>query len=140
MSDLPLIKRPSGGGVVVHYPEQLNYTLCVPLSLLTGESLLVFYRKLSEQLLKVLRKQNIEAELVRAKRQGYRMRRIETACEHFPAKYEILERGKKIIGSAQRKGRQALLQQSAVFRNTLNKEWFMRDMVSVLSQYYKLVG
>ena len=40
-------------------------------------------------------------------------------CFSYPAEYEIVVEGKKIVGSAQKRGKRALLQQGSIFvRNT----------------------
>lgn len=110
------IKRPTGGGLVHHVPGGITYSLIVPLSFLPSAQLVASYRWLSEQTVEALRAVGVEATLRQETLDSYQDKRHHEVCIKFPAKYEIVSpTGEKLIGSAQRKGRVSLLQQTQVF-------------------------
>jgi lipoate-protein ligase A len=111
-----ITKRPTGGGVVFHYPCQLSWSLFFPLVFFKYKSLLSFYYKISEIYLSVLQKNNIDSSFVHNKKKSFSEKRINDICLDFPAKYEIVNsKGQKLIGSAQKKTQNAFLQQNVLF-------------------------
>ncbi len=116
--------RPTGGGIVFHRPGDLTYALYVPLQSLpcvTGTMEDVFM-SLSQPLLDTLAQFGCKGSVhksTQAKRKG---RRCQNAmCFADVEGYEIQLDGKKILGQAQRKGRQVLLAQGT-FQNLPLKE------------------
>ena len=110
------VRRPTGGGIVHHQPGGITYSLIVPLSFLPSTNLVAAYRWLSEKAVSALRSVGVEAYLRQESLPEYQDKRHHEVCIDFPAKYEIVDAsGKKVIGSAQRKGRHSLLQQTQVF-------------------------
>ncbi|MEK6556970.1 MAG: hypothetical protein AABZ14_01540, partial [Candidatus Margulisiibacteriota bacterium] len=53
-SDMPCVRRPTGGGIVIHEPGGITYSLVVPLVHLVNHSLLAVYQEWSRQLCECL--------------------------------------------------------------------------------------
>ncbi|MDR2431427.1 MAG: hypothetical protein LBD99_04160 [Candidatus Margulisbacteria bacterium] len=103
--------RITGGGLVFHQPNELTYCLTAPLAVLP-QGLLPSCNFISEIFIKALKKIGINAELAaRSRFDGGYARDI---CFARPAKYEVVVNGKKLIGSAQKRGRRALLQHGSL--------------------------
>lgn len=110
------VKRPTGGGLVVHKPSDLSWTICLPVLILQKQSLLSFYYNLSKLYSDAFLSCGIKVELVKHSKNNYSEKRINDICEEFPAKYELVdESNKKVIGSAQKKTKTSLIQQNNLF-------------------------
>jgi lipoate-protein ligase A len=108
-----LVRRPTGGRAILH-TDELTYSVIGPQSdpRLAG-SVLESYRCLASALLKALHRLNIPAESHAAPST------IETTtkgpvCFEVPSNYEITVSGKKLIGSAQARRKEGLLQHGAL--------------------------
>lgn len=108
--NIELIKRITGGGMVLHQPGELTYALVIPLSFL-NQSLIGSYKYLSEIIIKALEKIGVSASL--ASRRGI-LRSNDNLCFARPVKYEILSGQKKLVGSAQKRGKFVLLQHGSI--------------------------
>jgi lipoate-protein ligase A len=110
------VRRPTGGGLVVHSPGNLSWSLFVPSKFLTEHSLLSFYYSLSLFYAEALRECGIVCQLTKLTKEEFQEKRINDVCINYPAKYELVdENGKKLIGSAQKKTKLALIQQNNLF-------------------------
>jgi lipoate-protein ligase A len=110
------VKRPTGGGLVHHVPGSITFSLVIPLEFLPSTQLVASYRWLSEKTVQALKVVGVEATLRKESLPEYQDKRHHDVCKTFPAKYEIVDRnGEKLVGSAQRKGRVSLLQQTQIF-------------------------
>jgi lipoyl(octanoyl) transferase len=105
----PLIRRPTGGGLVPHDADW-TYSLVVPPSdawyqLRAPES----YRRMHEWILAAFDRLDLPAELAHAKR-------IEAPGQCFVGaeQFDVLARGRKIAGAAQRRNRNGLLIQGSI--------------------------
>jgi len=103
------VRRPTGGRAILH-TDELTYSVIAPLSdpRLVG-GVLESYQRLSLALLKALHSLDIPAEthptyISAGNRVG------EPVCFEVPSNYEIVIQGKKIIGSAQARRKDAVLQ------------------------------
>jgi lipoate-protein ligase A len=130
---VPLIRRPTGGGIVFHQPGGVTYSLVIPLCFLPSAQLMASYRWLSEQTVKALMEVGVDAQLRQEGLFEYEDKRHHDVCIKFPAKYEIVdERGQKLVGSAQRKGRQSILQQTQIFGDVPTQ--FKETLASQMAQ------
>jgi lipoate-protein ligase A len=108
----PLIRRPTGGGIVPHDADW-TYSFAVPPdhewhSLAAIES----YRRVHEWIQAAFAKLKIETELAKAESGK---RKAETAgCFIGHEKFDLLWRGKKIAGAAQRRNKSGLLIQGSI--------------------------
>lgn len=108
-----LVRRPTGGRAILHIDE-VTYSVTAPLDdpILAG-SLLESYRKISAALVQVL---HILGIAVEADRQ-YDIadsQHLNPVCFETPSNYEITFRGKKLMGSAQARKYNGLLQHGSL--------------------------
>lgn len=108
---LDMVRRPTGGGAVLH-DREVTYSLVAREEdpLLSG-NILESYRKVSLGILAGLRRLGAEVEMApplrhQAPRSG--------ACFDEPAAYEILFWGRKLVGSAQVRRSGFILQQGSI--------------------------
>jgi lipoate-protein ligase A len=108
-----LVRRPTGGRAILH-TDELTYSVIGPLSepRLTG-SVLESYRCLAAALLKALHSLNIPAES-HAAPTATESTAKGPVCFEVPSNYEITVNGKKLIGSAQARRKEGLLQHGAL--------------------------
>ena len=131
-----VVKRPTGGGIVFHNTDEVTYSIVTGKDSLPG-GLIESYKSISRAVVLGLNKLGIKAELtvnseqwtvdsgqkaaclpkspdrIGGRRRKSRVR--ENLCFSYPAEYEIVVDGRKLVGSAQRRGRRALLQQGSIF-------------------------
>jgi lipoate-protein ligase A len=108
----PLIRRPTGGGIVPHDADW-TYSFIVPPnhewhSLAAIES----YRRIHEWIQGAFAKLKVETEL--AKAESGRRKAETSGCFVGHEKFDLLWRGKKIAGAAQRRNKSGLLIQGSV--------------------------
>lgn len=109
-----VVKRPTGGGIVFHNEAEITYSLVMPLSdPLLPKGLIQSYKIISEAVVSGLKSLGVAAE-VKATRDSRPAAR-DTLCFSYPAEYEIVADGRKLVGSAQKRSKQAVLQQGSVF-------------------------
>jgi lipoate-protein ligase A len=109
-----LVRRPTGGRAILH-TDELTYAVIGPAiePRLTG-SVLESYRRLSEALLAALHRLGVPAE---ARAQPQMMGSSEEkgpVCFEVPSNYEITVGGKKLIGSAQARRKDGVLQHGSL--------------------------
>lgn len=132
-STIPCVRRPTGGGMVIHEPGGLTYSLIVPLARLPQHSLLAIYREWSQGLCECLRDAGLACNLQQQERMVYHEKRIAPVCSDFPAKYELVYGKKKMVGSAQKKGKNALLSQTQFFVSIERRDE-MRNRIAEMFQ------
>jgi lipoyl(octanoyl) transferase len=116
-----IVRRPTGGRSILH-TDELTYSVCGPEAepRLAG-SVLESYRRLSTALLDALHRLKIPAEtqpeLDKLEREQY-VSKIAGAdgavCFELPSSYEITALGKKLVGSAQSRKREGVLQHGSL--------------------------
>ncbi|MEW6410155.1 MAG: biotin/lipoate A/B protein ligase family protein [Nitrospirota bacterium] len=107
---IPVVRRPTGGKAVLHKIE-LTYSISSKTdSPLFSKGLMETYRVISHGLLKGLRNLGIDAEISEKRIQ----RKRSPACFSATAPYEITVKGRKIIGSAQKRSNGVFLQQGSI--------------------------
>lgn len=107
-----LVRRLTGGRAVLHWAD-LTYSVVVGEDVLRG-SVVETYRKLSDGLLTGLRILGVRAELAGEKPANSLTQAAPTACFAVPSSYELLVGGKKLIGSAQVRQRNTILQHGSL--------------------------
>jgi len=108
-----LVRRPTGGRAILH-ADELTYSVSVPddNKLIMG-SVLESYRTISSGLLKGLDLVGISSES-KLKDESEKHLSKNAVCFEYPSDYEITSNGKKLIGSAQARKNNGLLQHGAI--------------------------
>jgi lipoate-protein ligase A len=105
------VRRTTGGRAILH-TDELTYSVTGSQSeaRLTG-GVLESYRRLSQALLAALRNLGLPVEaLPEQKGQGDNNRPKDPVCFEIPSNYEITVNGKKLVGSAQARKKEGVLQ------------------------------
>jgi len=115
-----VVQRPTGGGIVFHNTAEVTYSLVMDKDdPLLPKGLVPAYKKISEAIVWALGEVGIKAELQTSNLKLQNKSQIKNdksqLCFSYPAEYEVVYRGKKIVGSAQKRGKRALLQQGSIF-------------------------
>lgn len=116
-----IVKRPTGGGIVFHNEAEVTYSLVTAIdNPILPKGLIPSYKKISEAVVCALESVGVRAGIVRTQNTEHGAQNT-GLCFSYPAEYEIVVDEKKIVGSAQKRGKRALLQQGSIFvRNTAN--------------------
>lgn len=118
-----VVARPTGGGIVFHNTHEVTYSLAARIDCPAFPSgLIPSYMKISEAIVAALRTVGITAQI--SKKKAVSRKRTANLCFSYPAEYEIVVEGKKIVGSAQKRGRIAMLQQGSVFMSPIERAVF----------------
>ena len=117
-----LVRRPTGGRAVYHCKE-ITYSVVIPkgCSLFTL-SVHRLYHTISTALAAGLNKQGIPAEIERNKPKTQHHPNSKRECFESAARFEVTYSGKKMVGSAQRRMADGILQQGSIL---LNDEQYM---------------
>jgi lipoate-protein ligase A len=116
-----IVRRPTGGRSILH-TDELTYSVCGPYSepRLAG-SVLESYQRISTALLEALKLMSIPAqahpELAKAgSEQSQSKKSVDNGpvCFEVPSSYEITAKGKKVIGSAQSRKQEGVLQHGSL--------------------------
>ncbi|KPL82782.1 hypothetical protein SE15_12025 [Thermanaerothrix daxensis] len=102
-----VVRRPTGGRAILH-TDELTYAVIAPQDhpIVSG-SVLESYRRIATALVKALHSLGLQA---RADREYGQTNANGAVCFEVPSNYEITVEGKKIIGSAQARRLQGVLQ------------------------------
>ena len=108
-----VVRRPTGGKAILH-ADELTYSICAPQNdpHVQG-SVLESYRHLSQGLLSALENLGLQANSEPHKELSER-NTTKPICFEIPSDYEITLNGKKIIGSAQARKKNGVLQHGTI--------------------------
>lgn len=108
--NIHIVKRPTGGKAVLHFNE-LTYSIVAPYHFFyPTRNILAVYNKIAEIFLMAFQKMGIEAELFSSNS----IKKSTFFCFENPSYYEIVYKGKKMMGSAQRYHENILLQHGSL--------------------------
>lgn len=113
-----IVRRPTGGKMVLH-DEELTYSVIARQGqdLLPGD-ILGTYMTISQALLSGLRKLGLDARMAPHKGRERSGPAIHSAaCFSAPSSYEVVVGDKKLIGSAQRRYRDGIIQHGSILIN-----------------------
>jgi lipoate-protein ligase A len=128
IKDRDLVRRWTGGGSVLH-DRDLTYSLITPASdLASGEGPTAIYAALHGAIRQALREDGRETELATATGP-----KISDACFANPVRDDLIFRGRKIAGAAQRRTRGGFLHQGSIQLPDLSKA-FRDRFASALSK------
>lgn len=108
---IDIVRRPTGGLAVLH-DRELTYSVAAPLAPFGGPR--AAYAAINRALLEGLREAGIPAEQAAAGRSRGPVRDSAEPCFHAPAPGEVVARGLKLVGSAQRCEHGAFLQHGSI--------------------------
>lgn len=111
-----LVRRPTGGRAILHKHEITYSVAARQADIAGGESLMGAYRTISRGVEAGLKLLGIGAALAERTGRGTDLERstLPTVCFGHPAKADMVAAGRKIVGSAQVRRRDALLQHGAI--------------------------
>lgn len=105
-----LVRRPSGGGAILH-DQDITYCLVAPEShQAVSGSIVESYRKISGGLVAGLATLGLTCQVAQGETRGERS----SACFEAPSAYELLAAGKKLVGSAQYRRDGMVLQHGSI--------------------------
>lgn len=139
MKGWDIVKRPTGGGTVFHNDAEVTYSLVTDLNNPTlPRGMIPSYKKISEAVVKALNSIKVPAEI----RPSYiNLKQPNSSlCFAYPAEYEVVVDGKKIVGSAQKRGRKTLLQQGSIFVKRTKIKGFSDNAISIEEILGKKIG
>jgi len=119
-----VVTRPTGGGIVFHNEAEVTYSLVTAIdNPIFPEGLVPSYKKISEAIIYALQLIGINAKIqtsnIKLQNKSQILNSKSQLCFSYPAEYEVVVEGRKIVGSAQKRGKRTLLQQGSIFvRNT----------------------
>ncbi len=117
MAGIDVARRPTAGRAILH-AEELTYSVVIPGRHPWFEMLpLDFYRRISEALAFSVQILGVNAQFAPGERLYHEGKPLRLSCFASAARNEILARGKKIIGSAQRRFRGGVLQHGSILLN-----------------------
>ena len=117
VSILPCVRRLSGGGAIVHHHE-LTYSLAVPTGHLLVTEPRQLYGAIHKQIIQWLEKANVAAELRGNESSVGSEGNKSFLCFSRGDAQDIMCEGKKILGSAQRRRKGAVLQHGSLVLQT----------------------
>jgi lipoate-protein ligase A len=112
-NSIPIVRRPTGGRAILH-DNELTYSFSVRTdSGNFSRGLLDSYQKISGALRLAFKRSNIKADSQRVREKGYVLTRS-PLCFKSSSFGEILIDNRKVVGSAQKRWRDGMLQQGTI--------------------------
>ncbi len=111
-----IVKRPTGGRAVLH-AEEMTYSVIIPNeSEFFSEDILATYNRISLALLNGIRLYGVKAEFVKRSVENEKSSayKNDVPCFSTSAKYEIAYENNKLVGSAQRRYQNSVLQHGSI--------------------------
>lgn len=119
---IDIARRPTGGRAILH-AQELTYSVIIPATHAWFEILpLDIYRRLSEAIAAGLRHLGANVNFAPGEKLQVDGRPLRLACFASAARNELLADGKKIVGSAQRRFRQGILQHGSILLDTAHEQ------------------
>lgn len=106
-----LVRRPTGGKAILH-TDELTYSVTLPAShAIVQGGVIASYRRLSSALLAGLENLAVDADITSREEAG---RATGAVCFEVPSDYEVTAQGRKLVGSAQVRRQQTVLQHGTI--------------------------
>lgn len=133
-----VVRRPTGGRAVLHWNELTYSVLCRGDDPLVGGGVTEAYRRISECLVAGLRRFGVAADLVRSEPPAVRPveESITSPCFSSAARHEVVIGKRKLIGSAQRRMGDMLLQHGSLIIGPEHKR--IIDLLRLTSEEMKV--
>lgn len=110
------VRRPTGGRMVLHY-EEVTYSVIAPLQNHLSGSILETYSQISRALLAGLKNMGIDAEFEKKGLSSQHQREPANPCFTSSSRFELNYQRRKIVGSAQVRKNNTLLQHGSILLN-----------------------
>jgi lipoate-protein ligase A len=111
---LPAVRRLTGGGAIVHANE-LTYSLTLPLDHpLLGGGPMRLYELVHDAAIAMLKQRGVPAQRMGCQTPGGNSRRGPFLCFQRRYAWDVVSTGRKVVGSAQRRARNAVLQHGSI--------------------------
>ncbi|NQT80150.1 MAG: lipoate--protein ligase family protein [Candidatus Aminicenantes bacterium] len=125
---IDIVRRMTGGKLVLHHKE-VTYSLCsLDIKAFTS-TLMDSYRIISQALMRGLEKMGLKPNLAETPPSSYKRRDL--PCFSYPAQNEIEIKGKKIVGSAQKRAGSRFIQHGSI---PLEKDEGLLESVAFLKR------
>ena len=121
----PIVRRRTGGGAIVH-DHELTYSLCVPSTNRWSTRNSELYRIVHESLVKILQEIGFDATLHEELTNNSEVKSF--LCFHRRTNGDIVLQRQKVVGSAQRRLKNSLLQHGSIL---LEKSEFAPDLPGI---------
>ncbi len=108
-----IVKRPTGGRLVLHIDE-VTYAVIGPMEGYLAGNLTQSYSSISLALAEGLRLLDVEVEFEKGSLSTHHQREANNPCFTSSSRYELKYEGKKMVGSAQVRRQNALLQHGSI--------------------------
>ena len=108
---IDIVRRMTGGKLVLHHKE-VTYSLCSSDIKAFTSMLMDSYRIISQALMRGLEKMGLKPNLAETPPSSYK--RGDLPCFSYPAQNEIEIKGKKIVGSAQKRAGSKFIQHGSI--------------------------
>jgi lipoate-protein ligase A len=110
-----VVRRPTGGRAVLH-DQEVTYSVVMPVDVAAGpRTLTEHYHLIGKALAAALAHLGVPVHLARPQvHPATRHAGVSPACFSALSRYELSVAGKKLVGSAQKRGQQALLQHGSI--------------------------
>jgi lipoate-protein ligase A len=109
-----VVRRPTGGRAILHTDELTYAVIAPPDEPRVAGSVLESYSRLAQALLRALSLLELPARADESYGAGSAVKNANPICFEVPSNYEITAGGKKLIGSAQARRREGVLQHGAL--------------------------
>lgn len=120
-NDISVVRRITGGKAVLH-DKELTYCLCGPINVPPfSKNLLDTYCEIGKAFCEALQPLEIKAEM--ASRRQNQPQSALSSCFANASSYEILASGKKLLGSAQKRTRNRVLQHGSLLMEYDSDNW-----------------
>lgn len=108
-----MVRRATGGGAILH-DRELTYSLCISGRDPLARARLELYAKVHRAVIAALAEWNIRAELFEGNERASETRQAAFLCFQRRTRGDIVLKGSKIVGSAQRRDHDAILQHGSI--------------------------
>ncbi|ETX05376.1 lipoate--protein ligase family protein [Candidatus Entotheonella palauensis] len=111
---IEIVRRPTGGRAVLH-DDEVTYSVVMPITLQDGSRTLTeHYHLIGLALAEAFTRLGLDIRLARPQRSSKERQAPSPACFAALSRYELSVSGKKLVGSAQKRGQHALLQHGSI--------------------------
>lgn len=113
-NNIDVVRRPTGGRAVYH-AEEITYSVSLPRNIpFFNKDTISIYNIINQGLVEGLNLVGIKAVLEQKESKNFSQARTDIPCFTSTARYEISYRGRKLVGSAQRRFENSILQHGSI--------------------------